>query len=621
VLILLVNGNLQYQMNLDSKDRLKSSSFSHQRILVLVAVLLIIFASRITRLPTLDMEKDEVWSVWQTFGTPQQIVSWTPYDWTPTYYFVVAAWQNLTGINPLTLRLLSVFTFMIGVALLYRVTTDKFGANAALITILAYSTLGYMLFLSTLLRGYIFIGTLWILALWLGIRYFERPTRARAVMLALALTAMFYIHVATIFGSAMIVVYTLVMYWRSFQRWLLPGLITAVLCLPAALAMVSAALIKNSQTPAVAFTLPVLEFRLVNHYIDYLGQYLTLWIIFFVLATALIVDRYRAERRVIVLVLWMLAPVAVMIFGTSFQVFNPRHIPWVMFGIAIWIGWGLSLLSQAAVVAISGIFAVTMFGYVPLNERYEIESPRVPLVQTYSALTHYVRIGDVVYIDPKCDDCANVAPEEWDYFNRAYFPQGLKFVTDLHNYSRVWYIAAEGKETPQTLNALTKTHAASISLGVENLHFQLYEAPPDPQGTVFESGLRFNGAEILNDAGLPLAWHEGDTVTLRLWWSIDRPQKSDYSEATYVLDSKDGKVVSQFDSPPLVLNGPKETSQWLVDRYYIEERKVKLPYPLSTSHQQLALTIYQWWDGKRLSAPGLNADNLLLLDKVFVKAW
>src|SRR5690349_4743766 len=129
-------------MSLDSRDRLKSSIF-HQRLLVLVAVLLIIFASRITRLPTLDMEKDEVWSVWQTFGTPQQIVSWTPYDWTPTYYFVVAAWQNLTGINPMTLRLLSVFTFMVGIALLYRVTTDKFGANAALIAILAFSTLGY----------------------------------------------------------------------------------------------------------------------------------------------------------------------------------------------------------------------------------------------------------------------------------------------------------------------------------------------------------------------------------------------------------------------------------------------------------------------------------------------
>src|SRR5690349_14394938 len=114
-------------MGLDRSVRLTSSTISRQRILILVAVLLIIFASRITRLPTLDMEKDEVWSVWQTFGTPQQIVSWTPYDWLPTYYFAVGIWQNLTGINPLTLRLLSVFTFLIGVALLYRVTADKFG--------------------------------------------------------------------------------------------------------------------------------------------------------------------------------------------------------------------------------------------------------------------------------------------------------------------------------------------------------------------------------------------------------------------------------------------------------------------------------------------------------------
>ncbi len=592
---------------------------ARQRLWVLVGIFLIIFASRIARLPTLDMEKDEVWSVWQTFGTPQQIVSWTPYDWSPTYYLVVDVWQRLTGINPLTLRLLSIFTFVVGVAVLYRVTADQFGVNAALIAILAFSALGYVLFLSTLLRGYIFIQTFWIVALWLAIRYCERPTRWRGVALALALTAMFYIHVASIFGIAMIVLYTVVMVPHSFRRWLLPGLIAAVLCMPIALAMVSAALIKTSQMPAIASDPSVLEFRLINHYLDYAGEYLTLWIIFFVIATALILDHWRAERRTVILTLWMLAPVAVMVLGTPFQVFNPRHIPWVMFGVAIWIGWGLSLLNRAAIIAICGIFAVTMFGYVPLNERYEPDAPRVPLVQAYSALSHLIRPGDVVYIDPKCDGCANVAPEEWDYFNQVYFPRGLQFVKDLQSHRRVWYVSAQDRENPPTLASLQKTRASSISLGAPNLHFQLYEAPPDPQGVVFESGLHFNGAEILSEDGLPLVWHAGGTVTLRLWWSIDRAQTADYSEATYVLNNKSGKIMSQFDSPPLLVDGPRETSRWITGRYYLEERQVKLPTSLVEGPQQLALTVYQWWDGKRLSAPGLNADNLLLLDNIFVR--
>src|SRR5258708_13115294 len=95
---------------------------ARQRLWVLVGIFLIIFASRIARLPTLNMEKDEVWSVWQTFGTPQQIVSWTPYDWSPTSYLVVDVWQRLTGINPLTLRLLSTFTSSVASPVLYQST-------------------------------------------------------------------------------------------------------------------------------------------------------------------------------------------------------------------------------------------------------------------------------------------------------------------------------------------------------------------------------------------------------------------------------------------------------------------------------------------------------------------
>src|SRR5689334_2710549 len=61
---------------------------------LVVVILLIIFASRVTRLNTLDMQQDEVWSVWQTLGTPQQVINWTPYDWSPTFYLMVDGWQN-----------------------------------------------------------------------------------------------------------------------------------------------------------------------------------------------------------------------------------------------------------------------------------------------------------------------------------------------------------------------------------------------------------------------------------------------------------------------------------------------------------------------------------------------
>ncbi len=161
---------------------------------LVVVILLIIFASRVTRLNTLDMQQDEVWSVWQTLGTPQQVINWTPYDWSPTFYLIVDGWQNLTGIGPFTIRLLPIFVFLIGVALVYRITDKWYGARAAIMAILVFSALGYILFLSTLLRGYIFNLTLWLLALWLALRYFERPSWQRAVALCWPIILMFYIH-------------------------------------------------------------------------------------------------------------------------------------------------------------------------------------------------------------------------------------------------------------------------------------------------------------------------------------------------------------------------------------------------------------------------------------------
>ncbi len=53
------------------------------RPLLLALILLLIGASRAFRLDAAvtEVTVDEVWSVWQGLGTPDQIVRWTPYDW------------------------------------------------------------------------------------------------------------------------------------------------------------------------------------------------------------------------------------------------------------------------------------------------------------------------------------------------------------------------------------------------------------------------------------------------------------------------------------------------------------------------------------------------------------
>src|SRR5258706_6505072 len=98
------------------------TSTARLQLALVTLILLVIAASRIPRLRTFEMDTDEVWSVFQSVGTPKQIVAWTPFNWPPAYYLAVGGWRSFVGIHPKIIRLLSVFVFLIGAALVYRVT-------------------------------------------------------------------------------------------------------------------------------------------------------------------------------------------------------------------------------------------------------------------------------------------------------------------------------------------------------------------------------------------------------------------------------------------------------------------------------------------------------------------
>ncbi len=55
----------------------------NQRILLLTLILLVAAVPRIFSLYLQLVHHDEVWSIYQSIGTPQQILTWLPYDWPP----------------------------------------------------------------------------------------------------------------------------------------------------------------------------------------------------------------------------------------------------------------------------------------------------------------------------------------------------------------------------------------------------------------------------------------------------------------------------------------------------------------------------------------------------------
>ena len=139
--------------------------------------------------------------------------------------------------------------------------------------------------------------------------------------------------------------------------------------------------------------------------------------------------------------------------------------------------------------------------------------------------------------------------------------------------------------------------------------------------------MRFHGVDVLDADGrlwsAPAVRHEGETVTIRLWWSADKPIDLDYSVGTYILG---GSLLAQADGAPQLIfpeKAPHETSRWKTDQLYVEERTLKLPdqFPIGDYTFNLDLAVYDSQSNQRVNAPNEDADHLLLMRQIFVKAW
>lgn len=191
------------------------------------------------------------------------------------------------------------------------------------------------------------------------------------------------------------------------------------------------------------------------------------------------------------------------------------------------------------------------------------------------------------------------------------------------HYRHIWYLKEDGAgwHNSEFGAKVKENHIEGIFVGLYKALFRLYEAPPDAEGILFENGMRFHGMEVVGESPRPLVRREGDSVRLRLWWTVDRPVEADYSIALHIY--RRDALAAQSDSGPQLIDPslPGQTSAWQPGRYYIEERELTLPDFMPSEEYPIYLTVYQWWDGQRINAPGVNADSLLDIGKLYVKAW
>src|SRR5579859_2173590 len=609
-------------MNTTASPHTHSRSWRYLPLLMAI-FLLVVAASRMIHLPGQNPDADEIWSVWQTFGTPQQIVTWTPYDWPPLYYLALGAWTHVAGITPVMVRLLSVLVFLPGVACLYAAVRRMADSRAAWLAAFAFSAFGYSIFLSILIRGYAFLVALAPAMLWLTLRYFARPKFGRAVWLGLCMAVMFYTHYTSVLVFALIGLFTLIVYRGKIWRWWLPGLIAAILAGPLIVSKLS---LTATRASGAGIILPPPLKAIPGVFGDFTGAAVILWAVLFILATLLAVSNWRQRSgRTLALAMWVLA-IPAMYFSNGFLGFrNLRYMWWGVLCLALWIGWGLARLPRDLAFIAGLVMILAMF--TPIQ--YASYSGMIiwPWLQNFDGLSQHIQGGDVVLIDPKLKIDSG---EGWDYFTRIYFPQGLDFVTDPTGYRRVWYASIGGNETPDIKNALMNGRVAATFFGPPTFLFRLYEAPADTTGILFENGMRFHGVDLLDNAtpDVPVR-HEGETLRLRLWWSVDQLPALDYSIGVYFMAEDGSKLLSQTDGPPQLsdLSGvrkdltPINTSQLLPGSFYVDEREITIPDPTSTGTYAVYLTVYDAATNTKVAAPGVNADKLLLIQRISVKSW
>lgn len=626
-------------------------------LIILLIALIAVFFSRVSRLPTLEMGKDDVWSVWMTLGSLPDTLARVPYDWPPLSYVMIWVWRQFTGISPYTLRTLTALILLIAAALTYRVGVALTPGNnslkrrAGIMAALVLPGLGYIVYISTLNRGYVVNLALFVGALLQVIHYHRRPGLLRAFFIAATLSAMFYIHLTAVFGMVMIGIYGLIVYRRPFL-WIAPTVITALLCAPEAIRKVSDIAVKQTNAALYGVYVPPVD-RIANHYLDYLGSQAALWGALFLIAAAFLLDlTYRRRERLAArlnelislrannyispegrsirhgaaLIVWVLMPLILFPITRGVDAFQARHLAWVMVGIALLAGWGLALLPRPGLIACVVVLIGIQFAPMPLHERYETVQ-RLPLIEAFTQLRDRVRYGDALLFDLTCAGCVPIDAEEWDYFARLYFPNGLRFITAeqarTDRYPRVWYVHFKDRGVPELYSAARDRRAISQEFDAQFFQFQLFELPVDPNGLVFTNGMRWHGAELLNSTGNDLVWREGDRLQVRLYWSADTVLTLDYSVAIYITRTDDPAQTPlvQSDSAPQIVTGETATSRWALGERYIEERTVTLPYPATTGDYTVYLAVYQWWDNTRFAAPGATPDLLLPIGSLYIKAW
>lgn len=607
------------------------------RLFAITFILLVAFASRAQFLTDTPLHVDEARTGMRIMGTPAEVIAWQPPDWPPLHNLLLSSWTYVAGEYPFSLRTFSALMSLLSVAIAYpmayRLTHNR---NIALGTMITYAALGMSVYLGIFIRGYAQVMALFPLAILLTARYFEMHKIRDAFGLAFTMGLMFVSTYTTVIAFAFLGLLTLLRYARQLGRWVIVGLFASPFALIEILRKWEFWFDRVSPNSGGYHPTRYPINTMVDHYREYVGQAEVLWLCLGIVALVLLIWKGREYNR---LLLWILiacifAPLITLFLVESriFILMTTRYSWWVLIILSLGFALGLRYLPKILWMA-TMLVMVGLMVTLPMREIYYSEPLYSEFFEdNFEWLREQSLPGDVLMFDPKfCTGICNNRDEIALYWD-IYLDDKVTWVDSPGDYRRIWLWRGIG-HSRELLEELEETHIPSLFFGPPTSLLELYVAPPDPEGILYENGMRFHGFDIMQDNGRydypPYDLRERTTVQVRLWWSADEPIDEDYQVSLQIQNMVNQQIVTQHDGAPNLIHLkpnafeplPSTTQDWIPNQLYVDLRTLEIPNTFSEIRSKIVLIIYTLPDGTRIPTIEKPSDGVLPLSETVVWGW
>lgn len=615
-------------MTTSSHPKLTSTYSEKTRTLwITTLILLIVSVAILIHVDDLSMWYDELFSIFHSSGTAEQILRDRDVNWPPFYYLSLNIWIHTVGAHDIGLRLLSGFAGILATACVYQISRYLHSPQAGWLAAISFGTSGYIVYYAVEIRAYAFSLLFGVLLAWIHLAWVKQPNWRRTIIYYLITTLWLYTHFSSGIIIALSGFHLTLRAPHRIWRWLVIMTAAGLTFIPLLPQFALGFTLQSAARQPAMATVDLNEAITVMYraYSNYKDAILAIILTGAVVGLAKQIHRFTIHQRADLVWIAAWGPgLMIVAYITPLRnlLFSSRYLLITAPAIFILIGLGLANLSRFSQIAAALLILILAVPWRPFEFRvHYTDSP--PVRDMVRALAEMDKPGDMLVVDPDCkcgpDDMA------WQYYQSIYYPDGrIPIAADGSEASgSVWYLVRQGSENRAVQASVEDSRIKTNRFwGPWYFIATYYEKPPlTPGYPIGDDGLHFRGVRIEPDSGL---YRPGDTIHVQTWWSTTAPLSEDYSFGLYLVRYNRPKLIAENNAPPTGELMPiAQTAFWEPGEVYRDDRTIQIPWGTDGGYYSLWFAVYRWYDNSRLApAPEAQQQELcLVLDTFEIVSW